>query len=210
MQGDRLGRRVQAGRPGSGGPWISLAGGHLQGVSLYHGPQGSSAVVRSQMTVYSTESCLIEAALSLPKGEWTVLACDYLDRGLFGYSFFQPGPERARLVRIDGDDVQMTWPMFDRELRPEVQQVTADELVRILDFKADGTLCRSDCHESFQLGVVSYLRAPEGISSVYRIPVSLARSMPEDTQEFFDTFHSRCQERHEAAAAIQNALSIRA
>lgn len=108
--------------------------------------------------MYTSETeavAAIKALISDGLG-WTVLPNDIPMRGLGGYSVFRtPEPTEAN---PEPEEIlsRFMWPLFGKELTPQIVQVTAGEWLDFASTEAHERLFSCDAPLERLLGVVSY------------------------------------------------------
>lgn len=137
---------------------------------------------------------MVAAIRELGEG-WNVFPCDSMDRGVLGYC----------AVRSNNEEHTFEWPLFGRELAPEVELVEATDL---LDFvKGVPTDQLYPCDDPYKRlwGFVSYSKAPEGQAIVRRSKLSSIKGLAPHPRAVLMEAHER-QSSHKMRSAAAKAI----
>lgn len=116
--------------------------------------------------MYTCQASAVTAIRELGVG-WKLMPYDEPERGLRGIYAFKEKAERA-----------FQWPLYGRELVPNVELCSGEDLLAFVQTEPAEGLFPSDDARGRLIGFVSYRRAPEGRAEVRRTTLTNLKSMP--------------------------------
>jgi hypothetical protein len=118
--------------------------------------------------MYSIPDTIAEEAKSLVAEGWTLLPCDSPERGLRGFVVF-----KGEVTK------ELFWPLYGKELVPEVERVSPVELAAFL---LEGPVSLCDDPRALRLGFVRY-EPEQGRAKVRQVTLSDFKRSDSETQD---------------------------